>query len=193
MNKFCVLLDKVRSSTCFLSLFHSLPLKDIPQYSLLSCHHLFLPPKWIFPNGKQTYCFHSISKKSPSLDLTFFKLHATSLLFFAENPKKKCLYTWSPVPLVPFFAEFALNKLLVLPLHHNHTCQYHPWLQVFILTDSGAFDTAEYFDIWDTIYPFFSHLVVVFHSYFLIITFFFLAEFLGLGLCLLLFYLCSFP
>ena len=134
MNKFCVLLDKVRSSTCFLSLFHSLPLKDIPQlFSLLFMHHLFLPPKWIFPNGKQTYCFHSILKKNHLLLISLFS-SSMLLVFFSlqKTPRKKCLCTWSPMPLVPFFAELALNKLLVLPLHHSHTCQYHPWPQVFI-------------------------------------------------------------
>lgn len=80
---------------------------------------------------------HTVFILSQKNHLLLILLSSSSmlLLFFSlqKTPRKKCLYTWSPVPLVPFFAKFALNKLLVLPLHHNHTCQYHPWLQVFIL------------------------------------------------------------
>ena len=147
MNKFCVLLDKFRSSTCCLSLFHSLPLKGIPQsFSLLFTHNVFLPPKWIFPNGKQTYCFHSISKKSPSLDLTLFKLRATSLLFFAENAKKKVFIHLISNASSPILWWICSKEVFSLATPSQPYLSISSMIASLHLMDSAAFDTAEYFD-----------------------------------------------
>lgn len=114
MNKFCVLLDKVRSSTCFLSLFHSLPLKDIPQlFSLLFMHQMSIFPQMDFFLMVNKHTVFILSQKIPSWSY-FLQAPCYFSSFLCRNLiRKKCLYTWSPVPSVPFFAEFALNKLLV--------------------------------------------------------------------------------
>lgn len=56
-----------------------------------------------------------LSKKKNHLLLISLSSSSMLLVFFSlqKTPRKKCLYTWSPMPLVPFFAELALNKLLV--------------------------------------------------------------------------------
>lgn len=82
------------------------------------------------------FLFYLQKEKSPSLDLT--SLPATcpfSSFLYNKTQRKRYLYTLSPLPLFLFFPESALKKLLFLPLHHNHSCQYHSWLQVFILLD----------------------------------------------------------
>lgn len=116
-------------------------------------------------------------------------LFAISLLSFTAKPKEKVFVHLISTCSITILSESTLNKLLLLPLHHNHFCQYYPWPQVFNLLDF-----QQYLTQLST--PFLhlackthssgfltTSLTAPFHSCFLIITLFSLSNALGLSLC----------